>query len=77
MPPLAIWKRVTKENLQKLSFISWMQMPQEANAHLKVQKQEVNLNDGDGMQVSCQLRNRHKVRTTFKILKAVLIMWRF
>ena len=77
MPPLAIWKRVAKENLQELYFIYWMQMPQGTNAHLKVKKQKVHLNDGDGMQVPCKLKNPHKIRATFKILKVVHIVWRF
>ena len=43
--PIGHLKRVAKENLQNLSFISEMQMPQEVYVHLKLKGNASNLND--------------------------------
>ena len=50
-----------------------MQMPQETNAYLSVEKEEIYLNGGGGIHVPCQLTSRNKIFMTFDIFKVLLI----
>ena len=69
MSLFAIWHLGRKRKLPKPIFDFLNADSSRSKCSFKPKGQAVNLSDGDGMQDPCQLKNHHKVRTTFKILK--------
>ena len=69
MSLFVIWHLGRKGKLPKPIFDFLNADSQRSKCLFKLKGQAVNLSDGDGMQDPCQLKNHHKIRTTFKLLK--------
>ena len=72
--PIGKLKKDTKEKLAETVFYFLKADTSRSKCSFKAKKQAVNLYDGDGMQVPCQLNNCHEIRTTGKLLEVKRIL---